>query len=147
MKYFDDVVIGDHAIFPEKYLLSDENIIEVGAEWDPIPIHVDKEAAKNSYFGGLVASTVHLFAIATKLSRTRKDEWAVISALGITNMLSHAPGKPGDILYGCNTFTDKRVSKSKPNLGVVGYKCELFNQNDQLLFEFSGSALYKLKTD
>lgn len=50
-------------------------------EWDPIPIHTEKDAARETIFGDIVASTVHLFAIATKLSRSSKEEWAVVSSL------------------------------------------------------------------
>ena len=145
MKYFEDAEIGVSLVFPETYRLTEDNIIAMGREWDPIPIHTDKEAAKASIFGGLVASTVHLFAIATKLSRSVKEEWAVVSALGMSDFKNHAPGKAGDVLRGRNTFTGKRVSSSKPHLGVVDYMCELLNQDEIVLFEFSGAALYQLR--
>lgn len=145
MKYFEDAETGTILVFPESYTLTEENILEMGRQWDPIPIHVDKEAAKLSMFGDLVASTVHLFAIATKLSRSCKEEWAVVSSLGMSDFKNHAPGYAGYILEGRNTFTSKRVSSSRPDLGVVNYKCELHNQDDKLLFEFSGAALYRLR--
>ena len=74
MKYFEDAEIGKSLVFPETYRLTEENIVAMGREWDPIPIHTDREAAGASIFGGLVASTVHLFAIATRLSRSVKEE-------------------------------------------------------------------------
>lgn len=146
MKYYEDVEVGKVQVFPERYELSEINILSMGKEWDPIPIHTDKEAAKHSIFGDLVASTVHLFAIATKLSRSYKEEWAVVSSLGMSDFKNHAPGYAGYVLVGRNTFTDKRVSKSNPELGIVDYKCELVNQEELLLFEFSGAALYQLQT-
>lgn len=145
MKYFEDIEIGKAQVFPERYTLTEENILEMGKEWDPIPIHTDKHAAEQSVFGGLVASTVHLFAIATRLSRSSREEWAVVSALGMNDFKSLAPGYPGYELQGRNTFVDKRISTSRPDMGVVHYKCELVNQHDTLLFEFSGAALYKLR--
>jgi acyl dehydratase len=145
MKYFEDATIGESIVFPQSYRLTEENIIAMGTEWDPIPIHTDAEAAKASIFGGLVASTVHLFAIATRLSRSGKDEWAVVSSLGMSDFKNHAPGYAGDVLQGRNTFTAKRVSRSKPDKGVVDYRCELHNQDGKILFEFFGAALYTLK--
>ena len=145
MKYYEDAEIGRVLVFPESYTLTEENILAMGLEWDPIPIHTDIEAARASIFGGLVASTVHLFAIATKLSRTSNEEWAVVSSLGMSDFKNHAPGYAGYVLRGRNTFTAKRVSNSRPDLGVVDYKCELFNQEEKTLFEFSGAALYKLR--
>lgn len=145
MKYFEDIETGTKLVFPETYTLTEENILAMGREWDPIPIHTDKAAAQASLFGALVASTVHLFAIATKLSRSVKEEWAVVSSLGMSDFKNHAPGYAGNVLLGRNTYIDKRISKSRPEFGVVDYRCELLNQKDELVFEFSGAALYKLR--
>jgi acyl dehydratase len=145
VKYFEDAEKGKILSFPARYTLTEENILSMGREWDPIPIHSDKEAAKASMFGDIVASTVHLFAIATKLSRSYDEEWAVVSSLGMSDFKNHAPGYAGYVLKGRNTFSSKRVSSSRPGLGIVHYRCELLNQDDKLLFEFSGAALYKLR--
>ena len=145
MKYFEDAEIGACTVFPATYTLTEDNILHMGREWDPIPIHTDKAAAEQSIFGGLVASTVHLFAIATKLSRSVKEEWAVVSSLGMRDLKNHAPGYPGDVLGGRNTFTAKRLSRSKPGFGVIDYRSELFNQDEKVLLELSGAALYRLK--
>lgn len=145
MKYYEDAEVGAIQVFPERYTLSEENILAMGEQWDPIPIHIDKEAATHSIFGDLVASTVHLFAIATKLSRSYKEEWAVVSSLGMSDLKNHAPGYAGYVLEGRNTFTAKRLSSSRPEMGVVDYRCELVNQDDILLFEFSGAALYRVR--
>ena len=118
----------------------------MGKEWDPIPIHTDKNAARKTIFGDIVASTVHLFAIATKLSRSYKEEWAVVSSLGMSEFKNHLPAYAGFVLEGRNTFTAKRESSSRPDMGVVDYKCELINQDGQVLFEFSGAALYRLRS-
>jgi acyl dehydratase len=147
VKYYEDIEIGAGLEFPEAYSLTEENILAMGREWDPIPIHTDKAVAEASIFGGLVASTVHLFAIATKLSRSVEQEWAVVSSLGMSDFKNHAPGYTGDILRGRNIFTSKRVSKSNQELGVVDYRCELLNQKDEVVFEFSGAALYQLRGD
>ena len=38
------------------YSLSEEEIIEFAKKYDPQPFHTDSEKAKQSYFGGLIAS-------------------------------------------------------------------------------------------
>jgi acyl dehydratase len=98
MKYFEDAEIDVVTVFPGRYTLTEENILAMGREWDPIPIHTDREKASATIFGDIVASTVHLFAIATKLSRTAEDEWAVVSSLGMSDLINHSPGYAGDIL-------------------------------------------------
>jgi acyl dehydratase len=145
VKYFEDCVIDERIIFPGRYELTEQNIVLMGQEWDPQPFHTDPKAAESTIFGGLVASTVHLFAIATKLSHTATEKWAAVSSLGISEMKNHSPGYVGDIIECHNTFTDKRISRSRPKLGVLSYHSQLFNQDQKILFEFSGAALYQMR--
>ncbi len=67
MKYFEHFTLGLEAEAPGKHIVTEEEIIEFGTRWDSQPFHVDPEAAKDSLFGGLVACSVHLFAMAIGL--------------------------------------------------------------------------------
>ena len=40
---------------------SEKEIIDFAKDYDPLPFHIDKEAAKHSIFKGLVASGSHIF--------------------------------------------------------------------------------------
>jgi acyl dehydratase len=79
---------GHEEKFSESHTITEEKIIEFGQRWDPQPFHTDPVAAEESIFGGLVASSVHLFAIAVKLgtSLPHQKRAAAVSALGCTNM-------------------------------------------------------------
>ena len=54
-RYFEDfepgqlLELGSHTV-------SEDEIVEFARRWDPQPFHVDPEAAKESVFGGLIAS-------------------------------------------------------------------------------------------
>ena len=56
MRYLEDISVGDQTCFEGGYHITEDEIIEVGRRWDPHPFHVDPEAAKETIFGGLVAS-------------------------------------------------------------------------------------------
>jgi acyl dehydratase len=143
MKYFEDSILDKKLVYPGAYELTEENIIRMGEEWDPQPFHVDKEAAKESYFGGLVACTTHLFGISSKLCSSGTTQWATVSALGTTDVKNRAPARPGDVLTLHATCISKRESKSKPELGIVEYHTALINQNDEVVFSYVSSALHK----
>ena len=64
MLYFDEVPVGYRSEVGS-YKLTQEEIVSFAKVWDPQTFHIDEEAAKNSMFGGIVASSLHLFAIAT----------------------------------------------------------------------------------
>ena len=53
--YFDDLKLGDRFKTPG-VTITDEAIIDFSLKYDPQYFHMDREAATNSIFGGLVAS-------------------------------------------------------------------------------------------
>ena len=145
LKYYDDFAIGDVILYPGRYSVTEENILAIGKEWDPYPFHTDPEAAKESFYGGLVASTVHLFAISVKLNHTSEEPFAAIASLGISDMRNLAPAYVGDTIKNQCTVLDKRLSKSKPGTGIVEIQCELINQKEDVLFTYVSTALYMLR--
>ena len=148
MKYFEDSTIDETVIFPATYELTEENIVGFAEEWDPQPFHIDKASAEKSFFGGLIACTGHLFGITGKLSLQVPSPWAAVASLGMTDVTIHAPGRPGDVLSLRSVCLSRRESKSKPDMGIVGFRTELVNQNDELVFSFSSSLLvWKRPTD
>ena len=92
----------------------------MGRRWDPQPFHTDPEAAAASPFGGLVASTVHLFAISVKIGMAASRPSAAVSTLGMTNFVNHAPGPPRrPAPPRVRRSLDRRLSKSRPAMGIV----------------------------
>ncbi len=57
---FYDVKQGDVFDFGS-VTLTEKDIMDFAREYDPMPFHIDMEAAMNSPFKGLIASGVHLF--------------------------------------------------------------------------------------
>ena len=66
MIHFEDVEIGAVRETGRKTVTAEE-IIEFGTEFDPQYYHVDPERAKDSIFGGLVASGWHTGSMAMRL--------------------------------------------------------------------------------
>ena len=141
--YIEDLSEGFVIAPTRKHLVTEDEIIRMGKEWDPQPFHIDKKAAQASFFGGLVASTVHLYGIANILANTGEEKLESVSGLGMTDMINHKPAYVGDELDVRSTCLSVREAQSKPDLGVVKFKCELFNQNNDVIFSFVSSALSK----
>jgi acyl dehydratase len=56
MQYYEDLEPGTTTRGTLEYLVTEEEILEMGRRWDPQPFHTDPVAAEDSPFGGLVAS-------------------------------------------------------------------------------------------
>ena len=76
VRFFEYYTLGLEEKFPEGYLVTEEEIIEFGQRWDPQPFHTDPEAARQSHFGGLVASSflipIWLLLIGIKTMKDRR---------------------------------------------------------------------------
>jgi acyl dehydratase len=74
--YFEELQIGNRSA-AGPYLLSKDEIIRFAKQYDPIPRHIDEQAAARSVFGGLTASGSHTFAIYILLSfnRISRSSW------------------------------------------------------------------------
>jgi len=54
-RYFEDLTDGE-PLHCQKLIITREDIIEFAKRFDPQPFHTDENAAKESMFGGLIAS-------------------------------------------------------------------------------------------
>jgi len=143
MRYFEDFNVGASASPPATYLVSEEEIIELGTRWDWNFFHVDPDAARESIFAGLVASSVHVFAIFSWLGHQLDEKSAVVSSLGFDELRMHAPVRPGDRISLTTTTVALRPSRSRPELGIVDTANELFNQDVRMVFSVRCAMLVK----
>ena len=128
MKYLEDYVPGDAVDVDASYLITEEEILEVGKRWDPQPFHVDEAAAKESLYGGLTLSSLHLFAICTRLFFDHEDRIAVLAMLGKDEIRFPNPARPDEELSYHTECVEARASNSKPDRGVIELKDTVTNQ-------------------
>lgn len=130
-----DVWIGDFEIGDsfqsQTYEVTEDEIIEFGKKYDPQPFHIDPERAKNSFFGGLAASGWLTVGISMRL--LMESHPFGFDMVGIENKLKWpSPTRPGDILRINTEIHDLKMSRSKPNRGVITLKVTTRNQEDEV---------------
>jgi acyl dehydratase len=115
--------------------VSEEEIIRFAREFDPQSFHVDTELARESSFGGLIASGWHTCSICSRLLvDSLFQDTANLGGLGVDEMRWIAPVRPGDTLIGRATVLEARPSKSKPDRGPVALRVELENQDGAIVW-------------
>ena len=130
--YFDDIEVGYRSLVG-RYALSKDEIVEFARRWDPQPFHVDEETAQTSIYGGLTASSLHLFAICTRLFFDHQDRIAVLAMLGKDEIRFPHPARPGDLLTYYTECSEKRPSRSKPDRGILHLVDRLENQRGKVV--------------
>jgi acyl dehydratase len=98
-------------------------------------------------FGGLVASSAHIFSIWSALGNATVDRdkliGGAVSALGFNNLQWHNPVRPNDVLRRNQVVLAVRESSSKPGLGIITIAETVVNQNDETVFTLESSSLHK----
>jgi len=106
-----------------------EEILAFAAEFDPQPMHLDEEAARNTLLGGLGASGWHACGL---VMRMIADAFLLNSASrgapGIDEVKWLLPIRPGDDLRLRATVLETRASRSRTDMGFVRFSFELINQ-------------------
>jgi acyl dehydratase len=132
---FEDFVEGSEIDLGAKDVTAEE-IVEFAGEFDPQPMHLDEAAGKASILGGLSASGWHTCAIYMRLLC---DAFLVDStsqgAPGIDRIKWRKPVLAGDRLTGRAVVLSRRESRSRPSIGLVAFRSELFNQRGEAVFE------------
>jgi acyl dehydratase len=124
-------------------LVTPEEIIEFASEFDAQPMHLDEQAGKESILGGLSASGWHTCCI---VMRMICDAFLLDStsqgAPGVDHARWKKPVLAGDTLTGRTTFLAKRTSQSRPKIGLVLCRHELFNQRGETVLELQNSVMF-----
>jgi acyl dehydratase len=126
--YFDDFTPGEE-IRTRGITLTEGEIIDFALKFDPQPFHLDAEAAKQSIFGGLIASGFHTMALTFRLfSQTNAIAASSLGSPGIDEVRWLQPVRPGDTLSAVVRVLDTRASTSKPDRGIVNLQYTTLNQ-------------------
>lgn len=118
MRYLDDLDVGLR-IEVGTHTPSREEAVELARRWEPQPHHIDEEAALRSPFGGLTLCSLHLFAICTRLFFDMREPIAVLAMLGKDEVRLPNPARPDRELRYTTTCSDKRLSRSRNDRGIV----------------------------
>ena len=144
--YFEDLEIGTRST-AGPYGVSRDEIVEFAKKYDPVPRHLDEEAAARSVFGGLTACSAHTFSIFILLTTRLQPRLHVLAGLSWDKLRLPQPVRPGDELDLETTVLEMRESKSKPDRGIVGTGVLLRNQRREPVLECTSNILVARRPD
>ena len=143
-KYFEDLSDGER-LHCRSVLITRDAIIGFAKQFDPQPFHIDETAAKNSIFNGLVASSLHTLSACTRVVVKAQGDLAVLSGVGMHEVVMFNPVRPGDRLSVEAWWTELKRSNSKPDRGFASIKCKVSNQRNEPVVEYGYRYLLACK--
>jgi acyl dehydratase len=142
-RFFDDFRVGER-VPTRGYTLTEADIIDFAFRYDPQPFHIDRESAKKSHFGGVIASGVHTLAVTWRLMLgSGLIGEANLGGPGMDDLRWLKPVYAGDTLRAMIEVAELRPSASKPDRGVVKIAFTTSNQHDEKVMTGSVTIIVK----
>ena len=147
MRFFEDIEIGSRRELGS-FAFTAELIKEFAAQFDPQPMHLDEAAAAKSMLKGLSGSGWHLSSL---MMRMMFDGFicrtASMGSPGVNEMRWLSPLRPGDDLMLDIEVEDARVSRSRPETGIVTFKGVVKNAAGVTLAEMVSPIMVRRRAD
>src|SRR3989440_7763281 len=142
MMYWEDFKPGER-IEMGKHTFAEDEIIEFASKYDPQPFHVDPAAAKQSFFGGLIASGWHTCAIGMRLTvQSHVNRTRSLGSPGLDNIRWLKPVRAGDTITYSRVVLESRASASRPDAGLVKSRWEAVNQAGEMVMTMEGWGMF-----
>ena len=145
MRYFEDFEVGDTFEIGHKKVTRAE-MIAFAQAFDPQPFHTSEEKAKDSIFGGLIASGWHTCAIFMRLYVDNfLTETISLGSPGVDHIRWLKPVFPNDTLSGRITILETKPTSNRPEVGILKINCEILNQSGEVVMQLEGTGLFGKK--
>jgi acyl dehydratase len=137
IRYFEDYAPG-LTVDCGSFSLDEGQIIEFATAYDPQPFHVDRRAAAEGPYGGIIASGWQTASLTMRqvVEHFISPE-SGLGAAGIDELRWPRPVRPGDTLRVTVTVLEARRSASKPDRGIIRSRTELTNSAGQAVMTFT----------
>jgi acyl dehydratase len=141
--YFEDFAVG-LALASAAVAVTEDMILGFARAYDPQPFHVDPAAARDSIYGGLIASGFHTLALGFRLVLdTGIFDGTSMGSPGFDELRWLKPVRPGDTLRVALAVVEARPSSSKPDRGLVRIDYRYLNQENAAVLTFRGMHLIR----
>jgi acyl dehydratase len=139
MFYAEDLAVGQRFELGS-YTITEGEIVGFAKQYDPVPIHTDKEAAAKGPYGGLIASGFNTLAIYQRLI----VEAVCTQVAGIVGRSFEVrlfrPVRPGTLLTG-NSQIQSVTLRPERRDGIVVFRTELTDGSGQTILTLVLDAL------
>ena len=141
--YWEDFTVGQVREMG-RHVFTEAEMIAFARQYDTQRFHIDGNAARETMFGGLVASGWHTCVVAMRgmcdsyLTRT-----ACVGSPGLDSLKWLKPVRPGDEIVYRARVLESRPSESRPKLGLVKFLWDGTNAAGDIVLAMEGWQLFE----
>ena len=142
MLYLEDFTPGQEIKLGSRSV-SKEEIIAFATQFDPQLFHIDEDAAKETIYGGLIASGWHTVLLFMRLlADGLLANAASMGSPGVDEVRWLKPVRPGDTLSARGVVKEVVPSRSKPDRGMIKTTYEMYNQDGEKVLSMKGLGMF-----
>ncbi|MAG00778.1 MAG: acyl dehydratase [Acidiferrobacteraceae bacterium] len=146
-RFFEDYPEGGVFEFGSIPVIEEE-VIDFALRFDPQDFHIDPVAAKETLFGGIIASGWHTAGMTMKLYADHYlSKVASLASPGLDELRWIKPVRPADDLSVRVTVKETRKSRSKPDRGVVRSLIETLNQKGEVVMSMTAVNMLRCRDE
>ena len=108
-----------------------DNLLFCALTHNPQPLHLDEEFSKGTEYGQRIVNSLFTLGLVIGVSVGDTTLGTTIGNLGMTDTRFANPVFHGDTIRSVTKVREKRISKSRPNAGLVIFEHYGFNQRDE----------------
>lgn len=139
-RYWEDVQVGEKT---ESRALKVEhaNMVEFARKYDPQYFHTDDTMAQDTLFGGLIGSGIYSAALWRILDHECNGDISFVCGIAWDNVKWNRPLRAGDVIRAKSEVISKRLSESKPGIGIAVLRHELVKEDGTIVLSFDSVDL------
>lgn len=145
-RHWEDIEVGETTRSRE-LTVDAEDMIAFATRYDPQFFHADPDAARDSLFGGLIASGIYTAALWRILDHEENGDIAWVCGVQWDAVKWMKAVRPGDRLVATSVCVSKRPSRSRPGVGIAVLEHEVLNQDGDAVFRFTSTDLVYRRPD
>ena len=143
MIWWEDFKVGER-IDMGRHTFTEAEILKFGREFDPQPFHTDPQAAKESFYGGLIASGWHTCSVAMRIMvDSYLKHAASVGSPGMDQIRWRLPVRSGDTVSFRREVLAARASATRPGVGLVQQRWVATNQRGEVVMTMEGWGMFR----
>jgi len=142
-KYFEDLEEGQrirHSL--GRTLTEMDNTLFCALTMNTQPLHVNEDFASKTEFGGRIVNGIFTLGLVVGLTVPELTEGTIIANLGYERVVHPNPAFHGDTLYVETEVLEKRLSRSRPEAGIVRLRHTGQKQDGSVVVEVERTVLF-----
>ena len=116
--------------------MSREEILEFARKYDPQWFHSDAEAARDSVFGEVVASGIHVLALWRQLDHAMNGDIDFVCGIGWDELRLKNALRSGDTIHAISRIAELRPSATREDRGTAITDYAVINQDGETVVSF-----------